>query len=371
MTAAWPTPPGALGVAARPADMLAYLGTLHSWLDARREELDTLDAQIVSSGRQAQLTGDMTLALTWWQAVKNREALLLTTWDSGRVGQVELERLSTLIWGSLDAGQGDALTVSLPEACTLCDVLVTQLRTQLNTDPAIDAQLSRLRDLRASCERIRDQVVLEPGAFRPAAQAKLDTLTARIADASTKRERGGDVGGLLGPLENDAATLERDLIVTAAQRREARGLLERIRESRAQVVAREQAVRALAQQAEAAVWPCPSTDIPDVGALGPIPNVPDALEPYAGKLAAVDARLHTAQQALSAPIAARERAAALLQAQLAKAKALGADADPLVQTLRAAADQALAAQPTVLPALDHITAALMNAIDHAGGKGNA
>ena len=370
MTLTCPQPPGALGVAARPAEMLAYLSALHSWLDARRAELDALDGQIVASGRQADLTSDMTLALALWQAVKNRESLLLGTWDSGRVGQVELERLSALIWGSLDTGASaatGALNVSLPEAGKLCDVLVGQLRATLNTDPAIDAQLARLRDLRASLERIRDQVALEPPAFRPQAQAALDALAARVADASAKRQRGGDIGGLLGPLETDAATMERDLIVTSAQRRAARGLLDQVRQAREQVAAREQAVRALAVQAEASVWPCPKPAIPDVDALGPLPNTPDALRAYGTNLNALDAQLREAQRSLSGPVSAREQSAALVATLGAKAQAVGVAADPLVAALRAAADQALAVRPTVLPALDHITSALISAIDHASG----
>jgi len=366
MTLTSPTPPGALGVAARPAEMLGYLGALHGWLEGRRSELDALDAQIVSSGRQGELTSDMTLALALWQAVHNRENLLLGTWDSGRVGQVELERLSTLIWGSLDTG-ASALNVSLPEAGKLCDALVTQLRTALNTDPAIDAQLARLRDLRASLERIRDQVALEPPAFRPEAQAKLNALGARVDDASAKRQRGGDIGGLLGPLESDAATMERDLIVTAARRRDARDLLDRVRQSREQVIAREQAVRALATQAAAAVWPCPTPAIPDAGELGPVPNTPDALRGYADRLGVLDAQLRDAQRSLAAPMTAREQATALVSTLGAKADALGVSADPLVEALRAAADRALAVQPTVLPVLDHLTAALISAIEHASG----
>ena len=38
-----------------------------------------------------------------WKAVADRYDLLVATWDSGRVGPTELERLSTLVWGRLDA----------------------------------------------------------------------------------------------------------------------------------------------------------------------------------------------------------------------------------------------------------------------------
>ena len=364
-----PQPPGALGVAARASDMLTYLGELDAWLTARRTELDTLDSQLVSSSR-TELTADLTLALALWQAVKNRNNLLLGTWDSGRVGQIELDRLSTLIWGSLDTGADSAagsLNVSLPEAGRLCDALVAQLRAKLDTDPTIDDQLARLRALRAGLERIRDQVALEPPAFRPRAQAALDALVARAKAATEKRNRGGDIGGLLAPLEADAARRERDLIVGAARRREARGLLDRVRESHTRLVALGHAVEALAGRAAATVWPTPGVKIPDVDALGPVPNTVDALQPYADRLAALENQLRGAQATLSEPVSERERAAALLEALVAKAGALGVAEDPLVAAAAAFAGQVLAAKPTVLPALDHAVAALTSVIDHAKG----
>ncbi len=186
----------------------------------------------------------MTLALALWQAAKTRQNLLLATWDSGRVGQQELERLSALIWGRLDTqassvDQLRSMAVSLPEAGRLCDALVAQLRTRLNTDPTAEQQQIRLRDLRAQLERIRDQVKLEPPTLVPAASAKLATLAARTDDLGDKRTRGGDIGGMLGALEIDAARLERDLIVGAAAP-EARDLLARAREQLAELPAREQ-----------------------------------------------------------------------------------------------------------------------------------
>ena len=361
MSTITPTPPGKLGQAARPADMLAYLGALDAWLTGRRAELDGLDAEIVSAGRQ-ELTADLALALALWQAVKTRQNLLLSTWDSGRVGQAELDRMSTLIWGGLDTGgqasPAGSLAVCLPEASRLCDALTSQLRTALNTDPGIEEQLNRLRALRAQFERIRDQAGLEPPALRPAALARLDTLAARADEAAAKRERGGDVGGLLGPLENDAAIMERDLIVTAARRHEAHDLLTRVRDARAQLLAREQAVRALAEQATAAVWPCPPAEIPDVAALGPVPNTGDALRTYADQLNRIRSELATAQEAFSAPLAERQKNAALLSALMAKATALGAAGDPTLAALRQAAAALLDCAPTVLPALEHVLAAV-------------
>ena len=82
-----------------------------------------------------------------WKAVADRHDLLVATWDSGRVGPTELARLSTLVWGRLDAlprppiilcsdtppVPAGALAVSLPEACRLSDALAASLRARLGS----------------------------------------------------------------------------------------------------------------------------------------------------------------------------------------------------------------------------------------------
>lgn len=357
-----PTAPGQLGVAARPADMLEYLGRLDAWLVERRHELDSLDAEVVASGRRAELTSDITLALALWQAARSRYDLILTTWDSGRVGQTELERLSALIWGRLDTTgssvqQLQSMSVSLPEAGRLCDALVAQLRTRLNMDPNAEQQSLRIRDLRAQVERIRDQVGLEPPASLAAARREVASLAARTEELAEKRGRGGDVGGLLGPLEIDAARFERDLIVGAAQRREARDLVARAREQFAGLSAREIAIRQLVTQAVATVWPTPRYAVPDPGALGPVPNTKDALVPYLDKLAQVDRALQVVQQAYAGALNERERTLGLLAALQAKASSLGHGRDPHLTALAEIANQHLDLRPTVLPAVEHLVAA--------------
>lgn len=373
MTTVSPAAPGQLGVAARPADLLAYLGRLDAWLGGRRAELDALDEQIVSSGRQAELTQDMALALALWQAAKTRQNLLLATWDSGRVGQQELERLSALIWGRLDTAgsevaQLQSMSVSLPEAGRLCDALVAQLRTRLDTDPNAEQQQIRLRDLRAQLERIRDQVKLEPPALAPAAQAKLAALVTRTTELADKRTRGGDIGGLLGTLEIDAARLERDLIVGAAQRREARDLLTRAREQLAEASAREQAVRSLAAQVGASVWPAPDAVLPSVAGLGPVPNTRTALVGYVDGLTRVDAQLNDAHAALTRALAQRDAAASLLAALQAKANGLGHAADAHLQEIAAAATSALAGSPVVLPVVQQLLNAFSAQLDYLSGS---
>ena len=68
-----PAPPGALGVAAEPTDLLTYLSDLQAWLDARRADLDRLDSAARQSGTEG-VTADVVLALTLRQAVRVRTA---------------------------------------------------------------------------------------------------------------------------------------------------------------------------------------------------------------------------------------------------------------------------------------------------------
>lgn len=362
MTTTSPAAPGQLGVGASPSELMDYLGRLDEWLSVRRSELDALDEQIVAAGRQAELTADLALALALWQAAKTRQNLLLATWDSGRVGAQELERLSALIWGRLDTGssqvaQLQSMSVSLPEAGRLCDALVAQLRTRLNTDPNAEQQQIRLRDLRAQLERIRDQAALEPPALAPAAQARLAALAARHADLVAKLARGGDIAGLLGTLEIDAAHLERDLIVGAAQRREGRDLLVKAREELAGAQAREQAVRTLAAQATAAVWPAPAAVIPSTAGLGPVPNTRTALVGYVDGLNRLDAQLAEVQATLATALGDRDAASAQLAALRTKAAALGQSGQPPVRDLDALVAASLAATPVVVPVVRQLLAA--------------
>jgi len=360
-----PPAPGQLGVAATPQQMLEYLGRLDAWLAERRAELDALDAQILATGRQAELTGDMSLALALWQAAKTRQGLLLATWDSGRVGQQELEKLSSLIWGRLDAAGGTlpSAGVSLPEAGRLCDALVSQLRARLNTDPNATAIQIRLRDLRAQAERIRDQLKLEPPALAPLGQAKLDALVARAAEIAAKQTRGGDVLGLLGALETDAAKLERDLIVGAARRREGRDLLTKAREESAELAARQHAVSALLGQVMDAVWPVPGVTVPDAGRLGAMPNTAAALTRYLSDLDRLDAELASVQATLSGGLGARDAAGSALASLQARATAAGFADDDTLTAIAGVAAGRLAARPVELPVMEHLLAAYSAHLD--------
>lgn len=367
-----PRAPGSVGTAATAPQMLDYLGRLDTWLAERRAELDALDAQIIAEGRVQELTSDMSLALALWQAAKTRQEALLTTWDSGRVGPQELDRLAGLVWGRLETAGSPvsalrSMAVSLPEAGQLCDALVAQLRTRLNTNPQATAQQVRLRDLRAQAERIRDQLALEPPALAPRGQAKLNGLLARLTEVEEKRQRGGDITGLLSSLEVTAATFERDLIVGAARRREAQELLATVRRRHAEVSQREAAVRAVAEQATQEVWPTTDQPLPELAALGPIPNTAQALTGFLAALTELDAALSAYQQQLTGRLAERDQAAARFQSLQATAE--GLSEAPGLAEYRTLIGDRLAARPVVLPALQQLLNAYATELQRASRGG--
>ena len=80
------------------------------------------------------------------------------------------------------------------------------------------------------CDALLRQVDLEPaGSAHQQAAAAQARMARRLKDLADKAGRGGDVAGLLGPLEIEAATFERDLIVNGSRRRDAGALVRRAR----------------------------------------------------------------------------------------------------------------------------------------------
>lgn len=334
-----PAAPGKLGDALEPSAIQAYLGALDSWLRTRRDELTQLDRTALAAGRGGELAGDMALALALWKAISDRYQLVFATWDGGRVLAQERERISALIWGRLDGAteMPGGLAVSLPEACQLCDALTGQLRNRLALVPGAGESAVRVRELRAQLERIRDQVALEPPAARDAAARRLAALMLRLDEIAAKAERGADVAGLLGPLEVDATTYERDLIVGNARRRDARDQVISARELRADLEARTTALAKLASTCVATVDPAPRYAVPDVEALGPVPVTPDGIGPYLHKLDRVSQAVEMAQHAYADALTEHDRLVGLLDAYVAKARAGGVAERP---DLRASEQQA-------------------------------
>ncbi len=343
-----PVAPGRMGVAAEPAALLGYLDQLGRWRDARRAELGELDRAALASPTGASATADIALSLALWKAVADRSDQLVRVWDSGRVGVTEREKLSALIWGRLDAAYDQSgLAVSLPEACRLSDALVGQLRVRLGLDVSALATTDRIADLRAQLERIRDQIGLEPAGARQQQAAETQSrLARRLRDVTEKAGRGGDVGGLLPTLESDLARFERDLIVGAAQRRRARDEVGEIRRLRDTLEAREERLRTLAGTCVATVDPAPRYAVPDVDALGPVPNTLEALAAYRQRLSLVDRALTLADEAYTGALRQHADLVARLEAYHLKATATGVADETAVANAYGLATAALDERPT-------------------------
>ncbi|MEO6511916.1 MAG: hypothetical protein ABIO16_13040, partial [Nocardioides sp.] len=216
-------------------------------------------------------------------------------------------------------GPAGALAVSLPEASRLSDALAASLRARLGLDPSEADVQARVRALRASVERIRDLADQERGEGRDPHTSVLDRLDTRTADLLAKVTRGADVGGMLGPLEQDAARTERDLIVGASNRRSDAHDEARASALRAELEARGAALRVLAARCVAQVTPAPRLAVLDVSALGPVPADPVAVDAYLARLDAVGRAMTMAQNAYAAALAERDELRLLLGAYAAKA----------------------------------------------------
>ena len=287
-----PEAPGALGKAAEPRQLLVYLEELGTWLTALRQQLGEIDQLARDADKSQELYPDIRLGMSLWQAITNRFQLLLTTWDSGRVGARELEMLSSQIWGRLDAGPvgprtTDLQGMSLPEACRLSDALVGQLRQRLGLGTAEAQTQTRLRDLVAQVERLREQVKLEPPSTLLSAQTRLSSIEKHLKELEETSSRGGDIGGLLGAIEVDAATFERDMIVNGVKRREQALSSEKAVAERDQLIARAAKLRDLVAFVAGRVSPAPRYAVPDVVALGAVPGAQNVLASYTEQLAQV------------------------------------------------------------------------------------
>lgn len=355
-----PDAPGRLGMPLSGQEAFVYLRDLGVWRDKRKAELDALDSAALSSSDADAFSRDLTMSMALWKAISDRYDLLSVTFDSGRVGPTEAARLSTLVWGRLDVAPDSpaarvapstsgALALSLPEACRLSDALTSSLRARLSLEPSGAEVGTRLKDVRATVERIRDQVGLVPaGTDREAARRLLTRLEQRLLDVTDRAKRGAEVGGLLAPLEHDAAGTERDLIVGAGQRIEDARDAERAESQREELLARGAAVGDLVTRVVSLVTPAPRFGVPDVRALGDVPTDPAAVDAYLVKLDAVSRALTRVQTAYADALADREEVIGFVGALAAQARAAGRT-DPDLDYLRGRLDAVLAATPTDLP----------------------
>lgn len=348
-----PTAPGRLGERIEPALLQTYLVQLETWVRLRRAELDEIDRAALASPQKDAVAGDVVLSMALWKSVADRYSEMWRVWDGGRVGPTERERLSTLIWGRLDAAGAAA---SVPEACRLSDALTSQLRARLSLSPAAAENARRVQALRASLERLRDQVELEPAPSLGRARQTLTDLVRRTEEVTVRQERGGDVGGFLGPLEQEAATFERDLIVGGVRRRETRDLVAEVEQLRAGLDTRADTVRELADRTVAAVVPAPRNAVPDVDLLGPVPADEASLLAYKERLGRVEQAIDIAEQRYADALARRAELVARLDEVAGRARARGVADHPDVVAAVTSARGILARTPTPITVAEHLVA---------------
>jgi len=299
-----PWPEGSAQNPPTAGQMLTYLGQLGTWIDDSRRDLDRLDNKFQAAG-QTQGVQDIAMTLTVWQAIQARYADLNRTWDSGRVTDQDLKKLAVMIWSNLNdmltpgttLNAGGGLNLSLPEACRMLEALIAQLSSKYQLAPVPTETSARIASLLAQVERIRDQSALDPPQARTIADAEIADLASDVQTLIDKAERGGDIGGILGPLEVRAAQMERDLIVGHAERAMLAGKMDQARSRRAALAGREEAIWNLVRKTRASVHPAPKYAVPHVEALGEIPATAEELDAYLAKLDQVSQAFDIVQNA--------------------------------------------------------------------------
>lgn len=371
-----PPAPGSLGVPVDPAAAQTYLWALREWVAQRRSDLAAVDAAVLKlpPAEQASITTDLTVALTFWKAISDRFVLLETTFDGGRVGAKEAERLSTLIHGRLDSTTAESLSlpssgtlaVTLPEACRLLDSLSRTLLARASLMPGAAESSHRITMVRASVERTRDQLPLVPaGSERTAAEGRLSQLDRRVTELIERARRGADIGGLIGPVEIDVAILERDLIVAAAERAQAARGRVRTTAHVAELEARAEAITALEEACVAAISPAPRLAIPNVNALGPVPHSTGDLADYDRKLERVSRALDLAHETYAGALAERDEIIGLVGAfgSMLAGLELPPAAEADLKDLRARLDEVLASPPILILRARALAAAHQSYVD--------
>ena len=357
-TGAAPEAPGRLGSTVSPQEAFVFLRDLGVWRDKRKDELDALDSAALASSDRDAFSRDMLVSMALWKAISDRYDLLEVTFDNGRVGAKEAERISALIWGRLDVAPGSAagalapsvsgaLALSLPEACRLSDAMTSSLRARLSLEPV------RRRGRHPAAVGARDRRAdPRPGRHR----ARRDRAGGRAHDAPAARPAARP----RSPTRPSAAptsagcsprwsTTPRPPSATSSSAPASGSTPPATRcgpaPSAAELAARGAAIRLLEDQCVAAVTPAPTLAIPDVTALGDVPTDVRGVESYLRRLDAVSRALTAAQTAYAGALAERDELVGVAGAYQAQARATGA-VGPDLDDLAARLDETFAATPT-------------------------
>ena len=142
-----------------------------------------------------------------------------------------------------------------------------------------------------------------------------------------------------------AAVFERDLIVGAGRRQQAAQNLAAARRLRAELERRESAVRELVASCVTTVDPAPRYAVPDVSAVGEVPNTPAALEAYVARLEQVARAMTLVHTAYGSALAEHAELVGRLDALRAKARSRGVADQPDLARAYDLAAETLARRP--------------------------
>lgn len=212
------------------------------------------------------------------------------------------------------------------------------------------------------------------GATRDRTQRELIALEQRLFDVTERAKRGADVGGFLGPLEVEVAARERDLIVAASRRHESERDAARARELITALAARGDAIRGLQAQCLAAVTPAPKLAVPDVRALGAVPDDPDAIDALLARLGLVGKALDQAHETYARALGERDELQGLLgalDAQVAGSPAVTAAERADLKPMRDQLAAVLAATPVPLVRARALMAAYQSYVRTVTNNGRA
>jgi hypothetical protein len=307
-----PPPPSEPGDHPPTGAVNRYVSELARWRLRREHELRALDELTRAHDDRDALEHDLTHSMTLYHAIAQRHDLLLATWESGHTGEAGDPQLDEdqrgwvgqLVWGVLEMPDGDAqaLALPLPDALRLSDALAASLRGRIGADEDDIPMAERVQDAQAYLDGVRERVEEREGEPDEDLQQRLGALQEGL-DALRERDDDSalpDLAGVIGAL----AAMDREVIVSRASSAHDRADREQAVAERDHLLARGEAVRALAEKVLNAVNPAPRLGIPDVEALGEVPQEegPD-LDAYVSNLERVARALEQAHSTYAAALA--------------------------------------------------------------------
>jgi hypothetical protein len=318
--AAAPEPPAGPGEPLAQVPLTHYLQELGRWRVRRQRELDILDEVAAARDDSDETADDLTLSMALWHAAAQRYDLLVTAAESSGPGGPDAdtrERINRLVWGLIEQPGTEThnLSLSLPQACQLSDALASALRSRLQVDNSAGIVADRVHAVQARVARVSELVADLPEDDREEEQARLASLeeglarleahlqSAEAGRPDTPGPQDADLRPELGRLESLAAITERDLILDAVRRAHGRADPEHVARVREELVTTADAVRVLAGRALDTLDPAPHLAIPDVEALGEVPQDRAELTAYLAGLERVDRALEQAHITYAAALA--------------------------------------------------------------------